>query len=199
MNYLIKKISFLIVFIFVIQSIGISQNTDSTKVKTKVIKKGFAPPFIYLGLSVGASAYVDLNIVSGVQINERFNLGVIGKYQYYTLGGSLAKGFNTHVYGYGVFLQSAIIKDFRKFMKLKVHSGLFIHTEYEMLNLNSSYFEVSEDNDDRFWLNDVIIGPGYYSRFNNSSIFAMLLWNINHDEKNPYEYPLFKVGFTYGF
>lgn len=198
MNLFIKKILFIVTLIVVIQSVVLSQHKDSTTTQTKPIKKGFAPPYIYLGLSVGASAYVDLNIVSGVQINERFNLGIIGKYQYYTLDGTLAKGFNSHVYGSGIYLQSAIIKDFRKFMKLKVHSGLFLHTEYELLNLNSSYFDINVDND-TYWLNNIIIGPGYYSRFNNSSIFALLLWNVNRSKINPYEYPLFKVGFTYGF
>jgi hypothetical protein len=203
MNCISKKILFLVVIVSYFTFSTLAQSTDSTKTSKKVEKSGFNTPFIYLGLNVGASSYVDINLITGVQLTERINIGLAGKYQYYSLGGSPNIGFSTHIYGGGVFLQTSIIKDFRSFIKkLKSHSGLYIHAEYELLSLSESYFskDTTETNSDsRFWLQNILVGPGYINRFNKSSIFATLLWNINNTTTNPYEYPLFRVGFTYGF
>jgi hypothetical protein len=181
---------------------SMGQKNDSTLIKQN-LKKEFNPPFFYVGLSVGASAYLDMNILTGVQVTERINIGLSGKYQYYSSGGNPEIGFSTHIYGGSVFVQTAIIKDFRNLIKkLKTHNGIYIHAEYELLNMDESYFnsDLTETNlENRFWLKNIVVGPGYINRFNKSSIFAMILWNVDIAKENPYEYPQFKVGFTYGF
>ncbi|HAN19780.1 MAG: hypothetical protein A2X13_12415 [Bacteroidetes bacterium GWC2_33_15] len=195
------KNSLFVVILAALHLCAFSQDKKDETNKKEQVKKGFSPPFIYVGATIGASAYVDVNITSGVQLNKRFNLGLAGKYQYYTLGGTIDKGFSSHIYGYGIYLQTAVIEDFRNIIKLKTYSGLFLHAEYEMLNLNEAYFSDNDpinDTGDRFWLNNILVGPGYIGRFNNTGIFAILLWNVNPNDKNPYEYPLFKVGFTIG-
>ena len=117
MNYFFRKLLISLFLFFVIQYNAIAQKSDTTNVQSKNSKIGFATPFVYLGLSVGASAYVDLNLITGIQITERLNLGFSGKYQYYSLGGSPSTGFNTNIYGGSVFLQTAVIKDFRNIIK----------------------------------------------------------------------------------
>lgn len=201
MNKLHRKIILILTFILLGQLNLIAQKPDNTEAKPKEKKQGFSTPFVFIGLNIGASAYVDINLISGIQINERINAGLSGKYQYYSIGGAPDKGFNTHIYGGGVFLQVALIKDFRKYIKkIKTHNGIFVHAEYELLSLNESYFSSGlENSDKRIWLENILIGPGYINRFNRSSIFAMLLWNANKTSINPYDYPLFRVGFTYGF
>ncbi|MCK7534642.1 MAG: hypothetical protein MZV63_28380 [Marinilabiliales bacterium] len=91
-----------------------------------------------------------------------------GKYQYYSLGGSPNIGFNTHIYGGGAYLQTAIIKDFRKFIKkLKTYNGLYIHAEYELLSLSESYFSkdsTDTNSDSRFWLQNILVGPRLYKQ-----------------------------------
>jgi len=202
MNFFAKNIAIILFLSIVLANNGLAQKKDSTIV-IQNDKKGFNPPFLYLGLSVGASAYLDMNLLAGIQITERINLGFSGKYQYFSSGGSPEIGFSTNIYGGSVFLQTAIIKDFRNLIKkVKTHNGIYVHAEYELLNLSESYFnpDISENSsENRFWLKNIIVGPGYINRFNKSSIFAMLLWNLDRSEKNPYEYPQFKVGFTYGF
>jgi hypothetical protein len=202
MKCLVKNIHLLLFLLFVSIINLHGQNKDTTAVNQD-LKKGFNPPFFFAGLSVGASAYLDLNLLAGIQITERINLGFSGKYQYFSSGGSPEIGFSTHIYGGSVYLQTAVIKDFRNLIKkVKTHNGIYIHAEYELLNLSESYFnpDISENSsENRFWLKNIIVGPGYINRFNKSSIFAMLLWNIDITEKNPYDYPQFKVGFTYGF
>ena len=194
-----KKLAFTLVGIILLNLMVFSQNKESEE--TKVDKKGFYPPFVYFGASVGASAYVDLNLAFGSQLTERINIGLSGKYQYYSLGGSVETGFSSHVFGGGVYLQFAVIKDFRNLIKMKTHNGIFLHTEFEMLSLESSYFNSNPTSNinGRFWLQNVLFGPGYINRFNRSSVFALLLWNINNSKENPYDYPQFKVGFTIGF
>ncbi|MGE0088772.1 MAG: hypothetical protein AB7S50_04775 [Bacteroidales bacterium] len=202
MNWLtLKNLLFTsILLLSTIYSMG--QKNDSTQVKQN-LKKEFNPPFVYVGLSVGASAYLDMSLLAGVQITERINIGFSGKYQYYSSGGNPEIGFSTHIYGGSAFVQTAIIKDFRNLIKkLKTHNGIYIHAEYELLNMDESYFnsDLTETNlENRFWLKNIVVGPGYINRFNNSSIFAMILWNVEKARANPYEYPQFKVGFTYGF
>jgi len=198
MNCFTRTIALLLFLSITLITNIIAQKQDSTIV-AQGDKKGFNPPFLYLGLSVGASAYLDMNLLTGVQITERINLGFSGKYQYFSSGGSPEIGFSTYIYGGSVFLQTAIRNLIKK---VKTHNGIYVHVEYELLNLSESYFnpDISENSsEERFWLKNIIVGPGYINRFNKSSIFAMLLWNIDRSKNNPYEYPQFKVGFTYGF
>jgi len=130
------------------------------------------------------------------------SLGVSGKYQYFKEKGSFTgsfQTFETNVYGGSVFSQFAVIKDFRNIVKVKGHSGIIAHVEYEFLNTeyNYIYFNDPNSNRDRYWLNNVLVGGGYFQQMGKKAkTYIVLLWNVNKTEDNPYEYPQLRIGFS---
>lgn len=152
-----------------------------------------------LWLGLGSYTYVDVNAVFGLQITERFSLGLSGKYQYYNDKRSIVGNFETSVYGGSIFSQIAIIKDFRNLVKVKGHSGIIAHIEYEFLNTeyNYIYFNDPDVNYGRYWLHNILIGGGYFQQIGrDSKSYIILLWNVNETADNPYTYPQLRIGFS---
>lgn len=152
-----------------------------------------------LWLGLGSYTYVDVNAVFGSQITERISLGLSGKYQYYNDKRSIAGNFETSVYGGSIFSQVAIVKDFRNLVKVKGHSGIIAHMEYEFLNTeyNYIYFNDPDENYDRYWLHNILIGGGYFQQIGKGSkSYIILLWNVNETDDNPYTYPQLRIGFS---
>jgi len=150
----------------------------------------------------GTYTYVDVNLMFGSQLTDRLSLGIIGKYQYHKDKRAVGGNFETSVYGGSLFSQYAIIKDFRNLIKVKGHSGIIAHVEYEFLNTkyNYLYFNVDDPGKGRYWLNNVLIGGGYFQYMGKrSKTFIVLLWNATNTADNPYTYPQLRIGFTSSF
>jgi len=172
---------------------------------TKEEKEKFKP-YLFTGGSLwmgfGTYTFVDVNLVFGSQLTERINIGVSGKYQYIHDKRFINGNFETSVYGGSVFSQIAIIKDFRNLIKVKAHSGILAHLEYEFLNTeyNYLYFNSTDLNNSRYWLHNILIGGGYFQQMGKKSkSFILILWNLNPDDRNPYTYPQLRIGFNIGF
>jgi len=160
-------------------------------------------PYLFSGGSLwmgfGSYTYVDVNLVLGSQITERINLGLSGKYQYLNDKRSVSGNFETSVYGGSIFSQISIIKDFRNIIKVKSHSGIIAHLEYEFLNTKYNYIYFSDTDTDksRYWLHNVLIGGGYFQQMSQKAkSYIIILWNLNPNNKNPYTYPQLRVGFS---
>ena len=192
-------IVFLVGFILMFQQ-GFCQKSKNKEPKDK---KEIKEPYLFWGgslwLGFGSYTFVDVNVLFGAQITERINLGVSGKYQYYNDRRSIAGDFQTSVYGGSVFSQFAVIKDFRNLFKVKGHSGIIAHAEYEFLNTkyNYLYFESTNTNRERYWLHNVLIGGGYFQQMSKKArSYIILLWNVTDTGDNPYTYPQFRIGFS---
>jgi hypothetical protein len=188
----------ILVFLFLSPNLN-AQEDKNTK------KKDFKP-YLFSGgslwLGFGTYTFVDVNLVFGSQLTERINIGTSGKYQYVNDKRSIDGNFETSVYGGSVFSQIAIVKDFRNLLKVKGHSGIIAHLEYEFLNTkyNYLYFNSIDTNDSRYWLHNILIGGGYFQQMGKKSkSFIIILWNINPDNRNPYTYPQIRIGFNIGF
>ncbi|MBI9053098.1 MAG: hypothetical protein JEY96_04740 [Bacteroidales bacterium] len=196
------KIKTILSFLLILFSInGFTQNPIINK--TKEDKKGDFKPYLFTGGSLwmgfGSYTYIDVNLVFGSQVTERINIGLSGKYQYLNDKRSISGNFETSVYGGSVFSQIALIKDFRNILKVKGHSGIIAHLEYEFLNTeyNYIYFNDSDSDLSRYWLHNVLVGGGYFQQMGRKAkSYIILLWNLNPNEKNPYTYPQLRVGFS---
>lgn len=180
-----------------------AQSKDKKKDKQEKDKKEIKEPYLFYGGALWAGfgnyTFVDVNLLFGSQLTERFSLGVSGKYQYYNDKRYIAGDFETSVYGGSVFSQFAVIKDFRDLLKVKTHSGIIAHAEYEFLNTkyNFAYFDDPGADKDRYWLHNILIGGGYFQQMGKKAkTYIILLWNVNKTNDNPYEYPQIRIGFT---
>ncbi|NOQ26227.1 MAG: hypothetical protein GQ564_12760 [Bacteroidales bacterium] len=199
MKFIKVSLSCLFLFSFIVNQCFAQENNEGDKNTNNKEKEMhlFWGGSLWLGL--GSYTYVDVNAVFGLQITERFNLGLSGKYQYYNDKRSIAGNFETSVYGGSVFSQIAIIKDFRNLVKVKGHSGIIAHIEYEFLNTeyNYIYFNDPDLNYDRYWLHNILIGGGYFQQIGKGSkSYIILLWNVNETSNNPYTYPQLRIGFS---
>ena len=166
-------------------------------------KKEIKEPYLFAGgslwLGFGSYTFVDVNALFGSQLTERLSIGITGKYQYYNDKRYQVGDFQTSVYGGSVFSQIAIIKDFRNLMKVKTHSGIIAHVEYELLNTeyNFAHFNDIDSNRERYWLQNVLVGGGYGQQLGKKAkTYIILLWNLTQASDNPYTYPQIKIGFT---
>lgn len=200
----LTKLIFLIIILFISFHNELNaQNKKETDNKTKEVLK---EPYFFWGgslwLGFGTYTYVDVNLMFGTQLTERLSLGLSGKYQYYNQKGSVSNTFSTfetNVYGGSVFSQFQLIKDFRNLFKIKGHSGIIAHAEYEFLNTkyNYIYFNDINSNKSRYWLHNILVGGGYFQQMGKKSkSYIILLWNINETADNPYIYPQLRIGFT---
>lgn len=162
-------------------------------------------PYLFTGgslwLGFGSYTFVDLNLVFGGQLTKRINMGISGKYQYINDKRSINGNFETSVYGGSVFSQVAIIEDFRNIFKVKGHSGIIAHVEYEFLNTKYNYLYFNDSNIDnsRYWLHTILVGGGYFQHFGKKSkSFIIIIWNLNQTDRNPYTYPQIRIGFNLG-
>ena len=191
------------IIIFIALTVNMAYSQDKTSKKLKKDKSEIEEPYLFTGGSLwmgfGSYTFVDVNIVFGSQLTERLSLGLSGKYQYFNDKRSIQGNFETSVYGGSIFSQIAVIKDFRNLLKVKGHSGIIAHIEYEFLNTkyNYIYFNVKDSNKDRYWLHNILLGGGYFQQMNKKAkSYIVLLWNVNQTPDNPYTYPQIRIGFT---
>ncbi len=191
------------IIIFIALTVNMAYSQDKTSKKLKKDKSEIEEPYLFTGgslwLGFGSYTFVDVNIVFGTQLTERLSMGLSGKYQYFNDKRSLSGNFETSVYGGSIFSQFAVIEDFRNLLKVKGHSGIIAHFEYEFLNTkyNYIYFNDTDTNKDRYWLHNILIGGGYFQQMSKKAkSYIIILWNVNQTVDNPYTYPQIRIGFT---
>lgn len=200
----------LIMLLFSSFAYGQNKNEKDKSTKSRETQEIKEPYFFWGGnlwLAFGSLNMVDVNLIIGNQITERLSIGLSGKYQYYNdkrnaYISPTSTGFKAHTYGGSAFLQFAVVKDFRKILPLKTHSGIILHAEYELLNtkFNYSLFNALDSDKDRYWLHNVLLGGGYFQQLGKKAkTWVVLLWNVNKTDDNPYEYPQFRIGFSIAF
>jgi len=208
-----RKISVIIVstiFFFSFSAFGQQKNDDDKN--TENTEEETKEPYFFWGgnllLAFGNLDLVDINVLFGNQLTERISLGIGGKYQYYNEKRNFdpdnisSSNFEAHTYGGSVFLQFAVVKDFREILPLKTQSGIILHAEYELLNTKFNYihFDAPDSDKDRYWLHNYLLGGGYVQHMGKKAkSWIILLWNLQKTEDNPYEYPQFKIGFSVAF
>jgi hypothetical protein len=138
-----------------------------------------------LGLQFGSDqTYVEVAPLIGYKFSERFESGLNLKYIYYKVHPDNYLNYSTNIYGGGPFA------------RFFVYEGLFVHTEYELLNMDvpKLYGGYERKN-----INSVFVGGGYRQMLGDqSAIDIMLLYNVNESTYSPYNNPIIQFGFAFG-
>jgi len=146
-----------------------------------------------VGLQFGDVTLIDVSPVLEYHFNEHLSSGIGGTYKYYKMkslyGGS---DLTSHYYGGSLFARYYMGDEFLDFLK-----DVFLHTEYEMLNIRYKAY------DDSGYINDMVesvfVGGGYRSPIGrNSYANILVLWNLNDVVNSPYSNPLIRVGVMFG-
>jgi len=137
----------------------------------------------YIGLQFGSYTFIDVSPLAGYRITNRISAGIGGTYQY----------MNDNYWGYG----STNIFGGSLFARISIIPQLFVHGEFEMLNLESGYF--TENPEKRFWEENYLLGLGYRQKISEKSSFnIMLLYNFNQDSYVYYQNPIFRFSIEVG-
>lgn len=210
-----RLIFFVFLFAGIIQTPDILAQAGNEKSEQKTSKdssKTWKDKLFFggsLGAQFGSLTIVELNPVVGYRFTPRLAVGIGGRYSYYNDRRSLyftntdsvisSSRFNTHIYGGSVFTRYTLIKDLQNVLPLKIYGGIYAHAEYELLSLESRYFDLACDfSGKRFLLHSVLVGGGYHQKIGRKSyIYLELLWNLTETINTPYENPVFRIGFTF--
>ncbi|NQU82224.1 MAG: hypothetical protein HQ543_11960 [Bacteroidetes bacterium] len=186
-----KRLTISTVFFFFI-AISIVAQTDGDR-------SGKGRRFFFggnFGLQFGSITNIEVSPIAGYRIFPWFSVAAGPKYQLYGENYAGYK-FNTHIYGGRTFLRIIVIGDFDEFIPLGFHGGLFAHAEYEALNLERQYFDLT-GSEGRFWLNSVLVGGGISQPLSDrASANIMLLWNLNETANSLYNSPIIRFGINF--
>ena len=161
-----------------------SQNDDKTFTSQKA-KHFFTGGT--LGLQFGTQTVIDVSPIIGYMITKRLAAGVGITYKYFRQKDQY-NIFKTSIYGGSLF------------SRLYLFKNVFLHGEYELLNLESDYFSIVFQPTERFWVGSVLAGAGYSEAISEkSSLYLMILYNFNESINSPYANPVFRAGINLGF
>ena len=130
-----------------------------------------------LGLQLGSSSMIDVSPLIGYRLKKCFSAGIGATYQYLSeFDPTYGTTFKTSIYGGRIFARYYLLNNF-------IFEG-----EYEILSLESRYFDFLQiHNTPRFFEDNVFIGGGYRKAFSeNSCYYLMALYNVNATANNHY-------------
>ncbi|WP_073095423.1 hypothetical protein [Cyclobacterium lianum] len=139
-------------------------------------------------LQFGTITFVEISPLAGVMITERYSAGLGATYQY--LNNRFYQNGDAHIYGG------------RLFNRFNVLPRIFLHAEYEALNVEVAN-PIPNTNDvvfTRDWVPGLFGGAGYFTPFGErGGMNFMLLYNFSYDNRrSPYNEPyVIRVGFVF--
>jgi hypothetical protein len=137
------------------------------------------------GLQFGTQTFIEIAPIIGYRLTERLYGGLGLKYQYYKYNDNYFT-YSSNIYGGGPFAQFIVFE------------GLFLHAEYEILNLEVPdlyYQKYTREN-----VSSVFLGGGYRQMMGSrSALDFLVLYNVNYSTKSPYSDPwVIRIGFGFG-
>jgi hypothetical protein len=172
---LLIYLTFVSVYVAQAQAFGPANNLEGAALKDRIFFGG------NFGLQFGTQTVVDINPIVGYRINNRLSAGVGVKYLYYKYKDRYFS-YETNIYGGSVFGRYAVTE------------SLFAYSEYEMINL-----AVFDPYERRVDVGSMFVGGGYSQPIGGrSSLYLMLLYNLNESTYSPYQNPIIRMGIGIG-
>lgn len=152
------------------------KNEPKERIRDKIFVGG------NFGLQLGTSTYIEVSPLVGYNITPKLSAGIGVTYQYFHYNDGYYN-LETNVYGG------------RLFGRYLINNYLFVHAEYEYLNLEAFDFYPRR----RVDVESILGGGGYMQRFGrNSALVAMILYNFTESVYTPYNNPVIRMGVIFG-
>lgn len=135
-----------------------------------------------LAMQFGTITFIDISPLAGAMITNKLSGGVGLTYQYFR--DSRFIGGENNIYGG------------RLFGRYNVLPSVFLHSEYESLNLD--LYNPISDTFQRAWVPGLFLGGGYFAPFGNrgGANFTFLYNLLFDNQRSPYNQPyVIRVGF----
>ncbi|MFM2206874.1 MAG: hypothetical protein RL213_849 [Bacteroidota bacterium] len=173
-----RSVVILVVALFSFRSLSAQQfggDGQKTSLKDRIYFGG------NFGLQFGTQTVIDINPICGYRLTPKFSAGIGVKYLYYRYKDRYQM-YETDIYGGSVF------------GRYEVTQSIFAYSEYELINL-----AVFDPYERRIDIGSMFVGGGYSQRLGGrSSIYLMVLFNLNESSYSPYDNPVFRMGVGIG-
>jgi hypothetical protein len=145
------------------------------------------------GLQFGSVTDIQVAPVVGLWVLPRVAVAVGPNFRYYR-----DRYSHTDIYGLKSYVQLVVIKDINKILPIGANTGIFLHLEDELLNLESSFWRNPPVFSERFYLNTILAGGGISQQIGRrSSLNIMVLWALNDSGYGIYSNPEIRVSFSF--
>lgn len=137
----------------------------------------------YLGLQLGSvHSTVGIHLHAGYLLTNSLSVGVGGNYQYNNFKW-MNESFSSHIYGFNALTRFRLV------------AGLFLHAEYEHLNLQSYHDHSHPEDRPRVNENNYLLGAGYAIPLSERvRLNILMLYNLNNDSQVYFDNPFFRLG-----
>jgi len=144
-------------------------------------------------LQFGTYTNIEVSPVIGLWVLPRIGIAAGPDFQY-----SKFLSNKTTIYGGKTYVELIFLQDLDNIIPLGVHLGLFLHGEYEVLSLQSSYFKQAPYDSERFMINTFLAGGGIRQQIGQRSFLNLtLLWALNDSGYGIYGNPEIRVSFIF--
>ncbi len=199
-----KRIFLLLLLLLLTPALALAGGDGSKKEKKKNKEKPALVKRVYfggyMGLQFGTITDIMLSPMVGYRFTPRLNAGAGFTYEYYQDNRYQPK-YTTSLYGPRVFARYLVIASFSNILPINYNGGIFVHCEYEALNMDDNYFGTpnpSPGEGGRFWMNSVLLGGGLRQPISRTgSINFLILFYLGDDAYTPYSNPIFRIEFSF--
>lgn len=145
------------------------------------------------GLQFGTITDIEVSPIIGLWVLPRLGVAAGPSYRYYK-----DPYGETSIYGGRTYVQYNFLQDLNNVIPLGIHAGLFLQTEYELLSLESSFFDQGSNDSGRFTSGTFLAGGGISQQLGARSSFNLsFLWALSDSEYGIYGNPEIRVAFTF--
>ena len=141
------------------------------------------------GLQFGTITNIQVAPVVGLWLLPRVAVAAGPEYQYYK-----EPYYKTDIYGGKAYLQYVVIKNLNSFLPMGTNTGIFLHLEDEVLNLETRV----ANSYDRVNVNTLLGGVGISQQIGRrSAVNLMFLWVLDDSGYDIYSNPEIRISFSF--
>ena len=141
------------------------------------------------GLQFGTITNIQVAPVVGLWLLPRVAVAAGPEYQYYK-----EPYYKTDIYGGKAYLQYVVIKNLNSFLPMGTNTGIFLHLEDEILNLETRV----ANSYDRVNVNTLLGGVGISQQIGRrSAVNLMFLWVLDDSGYDIYSNPEIRISFSF--
>lgn len=145
------------------------------------------------GLQFGTYTDIDFSPVIGIWMLPRVAIAAGPDFRYYK-----DPYDKTTIYGGKAYIEFMFLQDMDNLIPLGLHLGLYLHGEYEVLSLESSFFKLPPYDSDRFINSTFLAGGGIRQPLGRrSSLNLTFLWAVNESGYGFYGNPEIRLSFMF--
>lgn len=145
------------------------------------------------GLQFGTLTNIQVSPVVGLWVLPRLAVAAGPNFTYYKYYDE-----ETTMYGGKFYTQFVVLQDLSNILPVGLHTGIFLHLEDELLNLESAYWQVAPYTSERFTVNTILLGGGMSQQLGQRSFMNIIvLWALQDPGYAIYSNPEIRLSFNF--